>query len=320
MTKRWVVTGSNGYLGNELCLQLNQHGEAVLALARAKRSSRELAQLGISCHSYEDLPEILARGDVLVHCAGKTGATGSWQDFASTNIDWTAGLFEQATQQQAACFVYISSIAALGYKNRQECDVVDESSPPDLCEGELYGRSKLLAEQMLQDRAENSSTRLVILRPGLIYGRRPIVCSQSWFRRGIIVEPLQRMPLVHINSVCDAILRVVMNPNISGVFIIVDDEQPTLHELNSVKLELGLLRYHPWNIGQIGFWIREGVRFIIRRSRSGNHRQYKEHLLSEYRFQTRRLRYSTNKLRTTTGWTPRMDLVGGLKTCGRAPS
>jgi nucleoside-diphosphate-sugar epimerase len=316
MTKRWIITGGNGYLGGELCQSLNRKGFVVIALARAGRSLGNLDH-GIACHTYDELPGILSKGDIFVHCAGKVGITGPWDEFVRTNIEWSATLFDQAASQRADCFVYISSVAALGYKNRPGSELLDESSLPHLAKGELYGRSKWLAEQTLEERANNSSTRLIILRPGLIYGRRPFVSSQTWLRRGIVVDPGQRVPLVHIDNFVDAVGKVALSPEIQGVFFVVDDDQPTLHDMNTLKKQLGILQYHPWCIGKMGFWPFLIAQEIVRQVRGRGDSLQDGYARAQYYFQTRRLRYSTQKLRNSTGWIPKVNLIDGLNGCHR---
>ena len=315
MTRHWIVTGANGYLGDQLCKGLHQRGNSVFGVTRIGRSIKHLEGMGISCHSYEDLPSILSSGDVLVHCAGKVGNSGSWDEFVKVNRDWTMSLFDQALEHGVSCFIYISSVAALGYKTRPGNEIIDESSSPEHVEGELYGRSKLLAEQTLRDRAQSTETRLVILRPGLIYGHRPFASSQTWFRRGVVVDPEQRVPLVHIDNFTEAVAGVAEHPEAQGIFLVVDEEQPTLRDLNALKLKHGILRYIPWRIGRVGFWLFWFCRAIVRTLSGRAGAGPKGYALAEYYFHTRCLRYSTQKLRTQVGWTPPVNLKSGLKEC-----
>lgn len=310
MTGHWIITGANGYLGGELCKGLHRRGDRVIGLARAGRSLDLLKDTRISCHIYEDLPSIMSAGDIFVHCAGKVDTTGSWDEFVRINVDWTVSLFEQSARLGARCFIYVSSVAALGYRNRSRDAIIDETSCPDLVEGELYGRSKWLAEQALQERARSFSTRLVILRPGLIYGERPFASSQTWFNRGIIVDPNQRIPLVHIENFVGAVVSIASRPETEGVFFVVDDEQPTVSELNILKIRHGILRYHPWRIGRMGFWLLSATRRICSRRTV-----QKGHVAADYYFYTRRLRYSTEKLRTLVGWVPTINLNDSLDDC-----
>jgi nucleoside-diphosphate-sugar epimerase len=315
MTQRWIVTGANGYLGGETCKGLADRGLEVYAVARTGRPMQELEQAGIACHTYEDLGEILVEGDVMVHCAGKVGNVGEWDEFARVNVDWTMRLFQQAAERGASCFVYVSSVAALGYMNRRSGEMLDEEAVPLLCAGELYGRSKWLAEQALQKYSASARTRLIVLRPGLVYGRRSFAMPQTWLRRGFVVDPGQRVPLVHIDSFLDAVVKIVHNTDTNTTFVVVDEEQPSLDELNAMRIHHGMLRYHPWRVGKTGYWLLIACRHVVSTLRGHPGAVPKGYAWAQYCFATRRLRYSTKKLRAMTGWMPKIDLTQGLRSC-----
>jgi nucleoside-diphosphate-sugar epimerase len=315
MSKRWIITGANGYLGNEICQGLCKRGEMVCGLARPGRALNNLEEIGISCHSYADLPAILAEGDILIHCAGKVSFNGVWDEFVKTNIEWTVALFNQAVKSGASCFIFISSVAALGYKNRSKDEIIEETSLPSNSKGDLYGRSKWIAEQKLQERAKASSTRLIILRPGLIYGRRSFSNAQTWLRRGVVIALDQRLPLGHIDNLVEAIFKVVEKRDAEGLFLVVDDEQPALRDLNALKIKLGVLKYHPWRIGKLGFWLLHFFHFVLRHIYGRGGYFQKGYGLAQYRLHTRQLLYSSDKLRRVTGWEPQINLIDGIAGC-----
>lgn len=314
MNRRWIITGANGYLGRELSMGLSQKDETALAVARAGKL-KDLRNRGIACYNYNNLTTAMQPGDIFVHCAGKTGSAGSWEDFFRINVKWTLELFDQAAEKGADCFVYISSVAAIGYRNRPKKTMLDEDAEPRLVSGELYGRSKLQAEQALQKRAREKNIRLIILRPGLIYGHRWFGRNQSWLRRGAIVDPNQRVPLVHIDNFLNALQLVASNIAASGIYFVVDDEQPTLKGLNKKKIEYGLMRYQPWRIGKIGFWILTAMRRVVRMFRGKSNSLPPDYNRAQFHFQTRRLLYSTKKLRSLVGWRPMVGLAEGLAEC-----
>ena len=119
MPQRWIITGANGYLGGELCKRIHQQQGDVIGITREGRTPKHLAAAGIPCHTYEDLPACLSPGAVFIHCAGKTGSTGMWEDFVHVNRDWTVHLYDQAAAHQAGCFIHISSVAAMGSRRYQ---------------------------------------------------------------------------------------------------------------------------------------------------------------------------------------------------------
>lgn len=307
MSRRWIITGANGYLGGQLCAILHGRGENVTGAARAGRPLNDLSDAGIPCVTYQDLPETLSTGDVLVHCAGMVGNSGSIESYLKVNRDWSLSLFDQAAASGAGCFVYVSSVAAMGYMPRPSGAILDESSSPLHAAGDLYGRSKHAAEEALQQRAEGSPARLVILRPGLIYGRKPLSSSAP-----PVVDSGQRIPLVHIDNFADALVGTAGLKE-GGIFLVVDDEQPKLRDLNAMKIKLGILAKPPRRIGRAGFWMMWGIRSIVRIFIGRRSEVSGKLIKAEYHFQTRRLLYSTGRLLSLTGWTPAVNLEQGLK-------
>ena len=132
MNRQWLVTGANGYLGGELCDGMRRAGHTVCGFVRSGRSSEIRQAKGVRCETYEALPEIMSAGDVLVHCAGKVCATGNWADYERTNVDWSVSLYDSAASRGAACFIYVSSIAAVGYSNRNGESSLTEDAEPRL--------------------------------------------------------------------------------------------------------------------------------------------------------------------------------------------
>ena len=310
---RWIVTGCNGYLGGEICSALHSDGHSVVGVSRNSKNVNDLSKMGITCVSYEDLPEILKPSDCFVHCAGKTGFTGLWEEYEKVNVQWSLELFKLALSNNLYCFIYISSVAALGYLNREDLYVLNENSTPILHDQEFYGRSKLMAEKQLKNAANDADIKLVILRPGLIYGKRKINVAQSWFRRGTVVNADARVPLIHINSFVDALKRVCLTRIADGVFLVVDDEQPTQKELIQLKKELGLIKYSPWILSLTGFRTQKWVKRIFKKILRKNNLSPEPEIEPLMRFHLRQLRYDCSRLKEVTNWQPHVNLRQGWK-------
>ena len=312
MAQKWIITGANGYLGREICHYIHSSGENVLGLARSDKKLDALISNKIPCKTYEKVGSSISKSDVVVHCAGKVGNTGTWDDFVQINCNWSVSLYEQAQKNSASCFVYVSSVAALGYKNRLN-NTLDELSAPAHVQGEFYGRSKLLAEEILLEKAKNSMTRLIILRPGLIYGNRNLSIQQTWLKRGIVVDRKQRIPLIHINNFVDTMIKAVRHNNAHGIFFVVDEEQPEVRYLDELKIHYGLQKYHPWHIGKTGFCLLWILRGFYRSLRGRFNLSFKNQAIAEYYFQTRRLMYSTKKIDSVIGDASLVRLNDGLE-------
>jgi len=315
--KRWIVTGCNGYLGRELCLGLSARAPTVGVL-RQNREPGILPSHGIKCVTYEQLVSTLGVGDVLVHCAGRTGFSGTREEFESVNVTWTTQLLKQAQDQQCEAFIYVSSVAAMGYRRRKTSQPLTETDAPNLADGNLYGHSKLRAEERLKVQGDCGGTRLLVLRPGLIYGRRPYEIPPGnshvgWRKGQKAVSGNQRIPLIYIDNFCDAVAAVGEQGNATGTFLVVDREQPTLRQLNELKIQLRLMHQHPW---YTGLAIHRAVCLraaLIRKLKRIPSRASPSTAEAMRHFYCRQLSYSTEALRRTTGWEQNVSLVEGWK-------
>lgn len=308
---KWIVTGCNGYLGSEICLFLHSAGKYVIGVARSNRDTKSLTDAGIKCITYDDLAETLGKSDIFIHCAGKTGFVGTWEEYEKINVQWTKDLFNLCSQHNIECFIFISSVAAMGYKNREHA-VLTEKSEPLLHAEEYYGRSKLLAEQSLEELSKSSRIRTFMLRPGLVYGNRPALTNHKRFRRGSIVDPEARIPFTHVNNFTEALLRIVSFATTEGVYLVVDDEQPTQRELIALKKKLGLIKYEPWTIGVKAFFLKQEIKNLLKKFR------FKKNMKSPPTdlliiFHTRKLIYDCRKLKGETGWEPSISLEEGWR-------
>jgi nucleoside-diphosphate-sugar epimerase len=292
---------------------LHDNGNSVVGVMRNNRNADNLLRRGIMCINYNDLPDVLSRTDCFVHCAGKTGFYGRWEDYEKINVQWTLSLFNLVKKYRLGCFIYISSVAALGYANRVDEHELNEETEPLLHAQEFYGRSKLMAEEQLTQLAHNTGTRLVILRPGLIYGKRKTNTDQSWLRRGTIVDPDSVIPLIHIDNFVDAIKKVSLTQEANGVFLAVDDEQPTQKELNTLKKELGLIKYNPWIIGLKIFYFHLRFKQILKHALKRNNLYPQPSIEPLVRFHSRRMRYSCYRLKKVTNWKPHVTLEEGWR-------
>lgn len=213
------------------------------------------------------------------------------------NVQWTLELFKLATTRQIHCFMYVSSVAALGYINRPEPNILTEETTPLLHEQEFYGRSKLMAEERLQEAAHDKNIRLVILRPGLIYGKRMVNTAQSWLRRGSIINSGTRIPFIYIDNFVDALKCVLERKEAKGVFLVVDDEQPNQKEVITLKKNLGILKYSPWEIGLNGFILQQQMKTVLRRILGNKNITRQPALEPLIRFHSRELRYDCSRLK-----------------------
>ena len=175
--KKILVTGASGFIGSFIVEEALNRGMEVWAGMRRSSSRRFLTDprikfLELDLDSKEQLLQALAHHhfDYVVHAAGVTKCIRQ-EDFIRVNTEGTRHLVEALLELKISLvrFVFISSLSVFGPVREQQPyqEITDNDSP---CPNTAYGRSKLLAEQIL----ENVKDQLpyVILRPTGVYGPR----------------------------------------------------------------------------------------------------------------------------------------------------
>ena len=173
-----LVTGATGFIGRAVCQGLLGADYRVTAAVRESSSN---VPHGCESIVVGDINGATAWGDALagveavVHLAARTHVPDGLDAIAAyrrINVDGSAQLFRAAVAASVDSFVYMSSIKVSG-----ECSSIDASGMPRRFSGDDdpkptsdYGRSKWDAECALREIARETQTRLVVLRPPLVYG------------------------------------------------------------------------------------------------------------------------------------------------------
>ena len=164
---RCLVTGASGFIGRELCRQLIDAGNSVLAQVRQATS----APTGSEAIVFDFLdevpgPEDLRGVEVVYHLAGIAHQRAALSDYDRVNVEATRQLAGAAADAGVRCFVFVSSVKAMG-----EADTLEARAEDSLSDvRDPYGDSKWRAEQALQAEFGRSPMAVVVLRPSLVYG------------------------------------------------------------------------------------------------------------------------------------------------------
>ena len=186
--------GATGNVGTSLLEALvdEPRVESVLGLARRLPELEvpkvEWAKADVSA---DDLLPHFRGADCVVHLAWKIQPSRAGEELRATNVHGSARVFLAAGEARVPALVYASSVGAYspGPKNRR----VDEGWPTDGIRSSIYSRHKAEVERIL-DRFERErpETRVVRLRPGLIFKRE----AASGIRR-LFAGPFLPSPLLH---------------------------------------------------------------------------------------------------------------------------
>ena len=324
-----LVTGANGFLGRHVVQALLARGIDVRAMVRPAarldafgwpssveifradlRTSRELVR------AFEDV-------DVLIHLAAVVSG-GEDAQFAGT-VAGTERLLDAMAGSSCRRLVLCSSFSVYDYSATRR--TLDESSPlqqtPDVYTRGGYTIAKWWQERVTRREAEKHGLDLTVLRPGFIWGRDHgylAVLGQQLGRHHIVIGPLTRIPMTHVENCADVFAVAALDPRARGQTLNVVD--------GPGERVWAYLSDHMRGIGEPGWrlpiphWLASAaVRLafvtVFRRATKV------PAILTPKKFDAmlKPLRFDDRKLRETLGWKPPLDHRQCLtRTYGPAPS
>ncbi|WP_434718277.1 NAD-dependent epimerase/dehydratase family protein [Paraburkholderia sp. A1BS-2L] len=170
-----LVTGANGLIGRALCRTLAGHGHDVTALVR--RGDVGVDGVREWRHGAADFVGLLEAWpddlspDCVVHLAARVHvmrdeAPDPLAAFYATNVEGTLRVARAAHARGARRVVFVSSIKAVA-ESDGGAPLAESAQPMPV---DLYGRSKLAAEEALWRLSEETGMEVVVVRPPLVYG------------------------------------------------------------------------------------------------------------------------------------------------------
>lgn len=237
------LTGATGFVGSHLAELLLGKGHQVRALLRTTSNLRWIADLNLEpFYAKLDDANDLVRGlqdvDVVIHGAALTKALKN-EDYYRVNFEGTKNLIDVIIERKLPVkrFVLISSQAAAGPSQSME-PVTEDDPPRPVSE---YGKSKLLAENYLKEKADQ--LEYTIVRPSAVYGPRDTDVLQFFqsVKRGIIPKWQNRekyVSFVYVKDLVEGISLAAEHPKAKNQTYFVADPRPyTWDELARITLE-----------------------------------------------------------------------------------
>ena len=176
--KLHLVTGSDGFVGRQLCKKLIGEGGrvrgAVLSVKQAKNMPKEVGVVETgSIDAQTDWSKVLEDVSIVVHLAARVHVMSEISgnplgEFRRINVEGSESLIKAAVEKGVKRFIFLSTIGVNGNVTLDR--PFAEMDPPDPYN--YYSQSKYEAEEILRESASNSGTELVIVRSPLIYGAK----------------------------------------------------------------------------------------------------------------------------------------------------
>jgi nucleoside-diphosphate-sugar epimerase len=238
-----LVTGGTGFIGSHLAEEGRRRGADVVVLGLTDRPEEQANAELLSAKGVEVISGSItesglcrraARGVTHVFHLAVAMREGGKSDefFESINLDGTRHLLEAATAQRVERFVYCSTIGIYGHRAP---GITSEDSP--LAPGNIYERTKVSAERLVREFAENCGLPAVILRPADVYGPRDqrLLKLFKGVNRGrfpLFGPGKGRRHMVYVDDVVSAFFKACERDEAVGGELIVAGPTPcTLREL-----------------------------------------------------------------------------------------
>ena len=240
--QRVVITGAAGKLGRSFLRTCVDAGFPVLAVIRPGQDVSGIVtnESDIFVTDVNDDWELFARGLASTDCVVHFAASMSGKEMYVNTLSTTGSLLKATEFAGVKNIVLVSSISVLDYSASKEKSKIDESSPVCACDQYLgeYARMKRDQESLV-DRWVHAETerRGVILRAGLVYDETDISADHAGLtiaNKTICVTHTGQVPLIHLDSLCDAIKSVLelisKTESQSQILHLIDDQTLTQPE------------------------------------------------------------------------------------------
>ena len=191
--------------------------------------------------------------DAVIHLAAAKSGDFATQ-FAGTVLS-TENLLAALVGSPVRRLVAVSTFSVYDYSNLPAGSVIDEQTPIDLHpqKRDEYAQTKLIQERLYRE--EMARREVVILRPGMIYGRDNLWHALLGAELGPLflrIGSRATLPMTYVENCAEAIVAAVDAEGVAGLTLnIVDDPLPTQAEFVAAlgkQMELPSSIPVPWPV------------------------------------------------------------------------
>lgn len=199
------ITGITGFIGKRLAEFLADQEDKNYQIVGCGRSPNSdfkapIKYIQIKDWRSEDLYLSVEGSDVVVHCAGKAGAWGDYQDFFHANVELTEKILEISKRAGVKRFINLSS-PSMYFQLKDQLNLKEEDVPSKFFDA--YGETKFLSEKKVEE-YHSKDFLTVSLRPRGVIGAG----DTNWFPRiidlykaGKLITPGEGQNLADFTSV-----------------------------------------------------------------------------------------------------------------------
>jgi nucleoside-diphosphate-sugar epimerase len=216
-----LITGATGFVGKNLVKYLASN--QFIVKETSIRFSNDIS-----------IPKV----NTIIHLSGKAHDlknAASATDYYESNFELTKLLYDAFLKSDAEKFIFLSSVKAVADFTE---DILVEDREPD--PQTHYGKSKLLAEEYIQNQAIPENKSYIILRPCMIHGpynKGNLNLLYQFVKKGL-PYPLgafdNRRSFLSIDNLCFIIKNIINKSIESGIYNVSDNDSISSNELISI--------------------------------------------------------------------------------------
>ncbi len=242
-----LVTGGTGFIGRKLVNSLIVQGYRVRIMTRKALNEQEKRQMFTEpqrvfpvvgdISNLSDVRKACMDIPVVFHLAA--AMKGDWNNFLDSTVTGTKNILTVFKELKIEKLVYVSTLNVYNAAAYPNGKVINEdfSLEPFPERRGAYSNAKSIAEFWVRESMTELPGKIVIVRPGLVYGAEgDLFPKDIGFKIGqklvlVLGMGKRRIPFVYLNNLVDA-LTSIMNSKLrmSGIYNIVDSDYPTQKE------------------------------------------------------------------------------------------
>jgi len=257
--KKILVLGGTGTIGNSLIPKLIAQNYNYLSISNHTNKKKSINNIKCDITKFNKLNKIInkQKPDVIIHLAGITGNIKCEQDpqnAFSTNVLGTLNMLKASIAYKPK-IIFLSTGEIYG-KTQNKSSEKSELKPTN-----VYGRTKMLSEILIQNFSQKYQIPSIILRLSYCYSENLSKKGFSlMFRNAITGKKIQifggdqTVDLLHIDDAINAIVKSI-NYHKSGIFNIASGETyylisiiKKLSKLMNQKIEYEILPYRGFEV------------------------------------------------------------------------
>lgn len=177
-----------------------------------------------------------AQGATLFHCAGVIHPERGVKQFYAVNVQGTRNLLQAAVQNGVGRFIHVSSNSPIGC-NPSNDHVFDESSAYNPYMN--YGKSKKMAENIVNEENQKGNIETVIIRPPWFYGPDQPPRQTLFFqmvrdgKAPILGDGQNRRSMAYVDNICQGLMLCEQQSTAANgkTYWIADKQSYTMNEI-----------------------------------------------------------------------------------------